>query len=216
VQLGLLGVEYARLAHLNPLARVLLPEPVAGSNAVFSESPRLSRLVDADLMPALKVLGRTPQFRWVPTLIISDSIQVAFADVGEAGMAGAFAITSRPNRPYVIAVDESVRGTSTEAIASIIAHEATHAYDYTTGIIAGRLSCSVEEESRAYMNGLSAWVLLKGSDALVGIYPPGSPEDEINSSLRGFNGGKPRLDLAFSPEDGRRFLRSLYGADCGR
>jgi hypothetical protein len=214
VQLGLLGVEYARANHLNPLVRILVPEPVQlGTDAI--NAAKLSRLVDPDLMPAVQALGRTPQFRWVPALIASSNVTVLFADVDEGGLAGAFAVTQRPNRPLAIVVSESARGDRVEVHASIIAHEATHAYDYTTGIIQGRLTCSIEEESRAYMNGLAAWLLLRGSGALGARYSPGSPEDEVNNSLRGYNGGKERLELNFSVEQGRDYLRTLYGAGCG-
>jgi hypothetical protein len=216
VQIGLLGVEYARMVGLNPLARVLLAAPVDVADQDLSGSPELAELVEADLLPAMQKLARSPQFRWVPAVIIQNNVPVEFADIGEEGVAGATITTRSRTRPYLVVVAEAERGESTEAIASILAHEATHVYDIVTGVTPARLSCSVEEELRAYMNGLASWVLLKGDDALDQRYDPGSLEAAINRSVRGFNDGKTSLDFDFNPQEGRKFLRALYGADCGK
>ena len=65
------------------------------------------------------------------------------------------------------------------------------------------------------MNGLSAWVLLQGDGALKEKYEPGTLNDDVNRSLKGFNSQKDQLDFDFSPQNGRQFLRGLYGPDCG-
>lgn len=215
VQLGLLGAEYARAVSLNPLARVLLPAPVQGGDQDLSDSPRLADLVDSDLLPVVQALGKTAQFRWVPAIIIENNITVEFAPVDEQGVAGAFMTTRSRTRPYLIVVPDTERGESLQSLASVLAHEATHAFDVTSGVVSSRLRCSVEEELRAYMNGLSAWVLLKGQDALDQSYDAGSLDAAVNRSVKGFNSRKPQLDFDFNPQEGRQFLRTLYGDSCG-
>ncbi len=215
VQLGLLGIEYARAHNLNPLARILLPTYITNDEDL-TDSPRLRDLVDADLLPAVQALGRTPQFRWVPALIVQNKIFVEFSAIDEEGVAGAFVATYSKSRPYVIVVPESERHASVEALASVLAHEATHAYDTISGVIDPRSSCSVEEEVRAYLNGLGAWLVLQGEDALQRKYKAGSLDADINHSLRGFNSGSTGLDLDFNLPSARAFLEVLYGLDCGK
>ena len=211
VQLGLLGVEYARSASLNPLARILLPGAIKSADEDLSDSPKLTQLVDSELLLAVQALGHTEQFRWVPAVIVQNNIPVEFADIGEEGVAGAFISTRSRTRPYVIVVAESERGQSVVSIASVIAHESTHAFDVTMGVTPSRLSCSIEEELRAYMNGLASWVLLQGEGALAESYEPGTLNDAVNRSVRGFNSQKNALDFDFNAQKGRQFLRSLYG-----
>jgi hypothetical protein len=215
VQLGLLGVEYARSVSLNPLARVLLPAPIPRAGEDLSDSAQRAALVDRSLLPAVQALGHTPQFRWVPAVIIQNNIPVQFSDIDEEGVAGAFISTRSRTRPYLIVVPTSERKASVDALASVLAHEATHAFDVTSGVVSTRLRCSIEEEVRAYMNGLAAWVLLQGEDALSQTYPPRSLSDAVNRSVKNFNARKPQLDFDFSPQQGRRFLLDLYGSDCG-
>jgi hypothetical protein len=201
---------------LNPLSRTILPLPVQGSDQDFSDSPELAELVEADLLPAIQLLGRTPQFRWVPAVIVQNNVPVEFAEIDEEGVAGATIATRSRTRPYEVVVSEAERGESDQALASILAHEATHVFDIVTGVTPTRLRCSIEEELRAYMNGLSAWVLLGGTDALDRTYDPGTLDAAINRSVKDFNDSKPRLDFDFDPQEGRVFLRDLYGPDCGK
>ncbi len=215
VQIGLLGVEYARMIALNPLSRILLSSPLR-NDADLSDSPQLAELVDPDLLPAIQALGHTRQFRWVPTVLIQNNIPVEFADVGEEGVAGAIITTRSRVHPYAIVVPESERGESKFALASVLAHEATHAFDLTSGVISNRTRCSVEEELRAYMNGLASWVLLEGSNALDQTYDSGSLDAAVNRSVRGFNASKDLLDFDFNVQKGRQFLRVLYGSSCGQ
>jgi len=215
VQLGLLGVEYARLTGLNPMSRVLLPAALDGADQDLSDSPRLADLVEEGLLPAIQALGRTAQFKWVPSVIIQNRIYVEFAEIDEEGVGGAFITTRSKSRPYVIIVPEAERDAPMEALASVLAHEATHAYDAITGALPARSGCSIEAETRAYMNGLAAWIVLNGDDALSQTYPSGSFEASVNRSLRGFNAGKSQLDFDFNLQRGKQYLRGLYGADCG-
>lgn len=215
VQLGLLGVEYARMVNLNPIARILEPAPVPNADQDLSGSPQLASLVDSDLLPAVQALGKTDQFRWVPALIVGEQIPVEFADINEAGLAGAFVSTRSRTRPYAIVIPTSEQGEPVGALASIIAHEATHAYDFTSGVLNPRAGCSVEEELRAYMNGLASWMVLNGNDALTNYYPAGSLSSNVNESLRNFNNDQPELSFDFDLKSARKFLTTLYGSDCG-
>ncbi len=215
VQLGLLGVEYAHEEGLSPLARILLPSHIT-DNEDFSDSPALNDYVDSDLIPALKLLGHTPQFKWVPALIVQNKIFVEFANIGEEGVAGAFVATYSKSSPYVIVIPESQRNASPESVASVLAHEGTHAQDVISGVITARSNCSVEEEIRAYLNGLGSWLVLKGNDALAQRYPVGSLDASINRSLRDFNNGNTTLGINFDLQAGRAFLTNLYGSSCGR
>ncbi len=216
VQLGLLGVEYAQMVGLNPLARVLLPgNSIPAADTDLSDSPKLAQLVDSDLLPAVQALAHTPQFRWVAAVIVQNSVVVEFSNINEQGVAGAFVSTRSRSRPYVIVVPESERNASVAALASVLAHEVTHAYDVTTGVIAKQSNCSIEEELRAYMNGLSSWVLLEGPDALSGDYRAGSLDEDVSNSLRGFNGYDIQLQLSFDAQGARDYLIGLYGQDCG-
>lgn len=215
VQLGLLGVEYAQQVSLNPLARVLVPEPV-GNGQDLSDSPQLASLVNPDLLPAVQELSHAPQFRWVAAVIIQNNIPIDFTNIGEEGVAGAFITTRSRSRPYAIVIPTTEQGESTLALASVIAHEATHAYDVTAGVASSRLRCSVEEELRAYMNGFAAWMVLQGPDALSQSYTPNSLDSAVNRSLRNFNGGSDTLSLDFDAQSARDFLRTLYGSSCGQ
>jgi hypothetical protein len=223
IQLGLLGVEYARSNNLDPLARVMLPSPLPAADSdpsdpsgqALSDDPRLANLVDAGLLPVVQALGHTPQFRWIPAIIIQDKIVVEFTQIADEGVGGAFIITRSRQRPYLIVVPTHYRGEPIEALASVVAHEATHAYDFTSGVISQQSSCSIEEEARAYKNGLAAWVLLKGSDALAGSYDPGTFEFDINNSLVGFNNDRTQLSFDLDLNASRDYLRELYGPDCG-
>lgn len=215
VLLGLLGVEYARMAGLNPLARVIVPEPI-GNGEDLGSSPQLAHLVDPDLLPAVQELAHAPQFRWVPALIIQYKVAVEFSAINEEGVAGAFVATRSTTRPYVIVVPESERNESPLALASVLAHEATHAYDTVAGVIRARSGCSIEEELRAYMNGFSAWIVLQGENALEQDYPARSLDAAINRSLVGFNSGNTNVSFDFSAQDARSYLRTLYGSSCGQ
>ncbi len=215
VQLGLLGVEYARLTGLNPMSRVLLPAALDGADQDLSDSPRLADLVEEGLLPAVQALGRTPQFKWVPSVIIQNRVYVEFAEINEEGVGGAFITSRSRSRPYVIIVPETERDAPMEALASVLAHEATHAYDVVTGALSPSSGCSIEAETRAYMNGLAAWIVLNGDEALSQTYPSGSFEAAVNRSLKGFNAGKAQLEFDFNLQRGKQYLRGLYGADCG-
>jgi hypothetical protein len=216
VQIGLMGVEYARMVGLNPMARTIIPGPFAGSDEDMNDSPDLDALVDDDLMPVVQALGRTPQYRWIPPLIVKNRIHVEFQEIDEEGVAGAFVATRSRTRPYVIIIPETERGESIEALASVIAHESTHAYDVITGALPRNSGCSVEAEVRAFMNGLTAWVLLKGEDALSRAYPNKSFDYAINRSLKSFNNGKERIEFDFDVQAGRAHVRDVYGRGCGR
>ncbi|MDQ6695815.1 MAG: hypothetical protein M3014_15625 [Chloroflexota bacterium] len=216
VQLGLLGAEYAQSIGLNPLARVLLPSPLPSADQDLSDSPQLAKLVDSDLLPAIKALGHTPQFRWVPAVLVQYKVAVEFSDINGEGVAGAFVATYSKTRPYVIVVPQAERGRSVEALASVLAHEATHAYDAASGVIQVRSNCSVQEETRAYMNGLAAWVLLKGKDALFDQIGKDTFERDLIQSLRGFNNDDPQIGLDFSVQNGSAFIHDLYGSSCGK
>lgn len=215
VQLGLLGVEYARARDLSPLARVIVPEPVGNPDSTINQA-KLAQLVDPDLLGVVNDLGKTPQFNWVPALLVQYNIPIEFADIGEEGVAGAFISTRSRTRPYVIVIPASERGESNVALASVLAHEATHAYDVMSGVANPRLSCSVEEELRAYMNGLGAWIVFQGEDALSQEYPAGSLEAGVNRSLVDFNGGSTQLTFDFDVQQARAFISDLYGSSCGR
>ena len=214
VQLGLLGVEYARLTGLNPMSRVLLPAALDGADQDQSDSPRLADLVEAELLPAVQALGRTVQFKWVPSVIIQNRVYVEFAEIDEEGVGGAFISTRSRSRPYVIIVPDTERDASVESLASVLAHEATHAYDAVTGALSAGSGCSIEAETRAYMNGLAAWIVLNGDEALSETYPSGSFEASVNRSLKGFNAGKAQLEFDFNLQRGKQYLRGLYGDDC--
>ena len=213
VQLGLLGTEFARMEGLSPLSRVLLPGSFEGSDEDVSDSAELADLVEADLLPAVQALGRTPQFRWVPALIVDNNIEVRFEEIDDEDVAGAFVTTGNRARPYAIIVPVSERGEPVEAYVTVLAHEATHGFDVVTGALS---NCSIEGEVRSFMNGLAAWVLFQGDDALSQRYESGSFSAGINASLRRFNGGSTSLQFGFNPQAGRDYLRLLYGADCGR
>lgn len=216
VQLGLLGTEYARMEGLNPMARVLLPASFSGSDVDHTDSPQLSELVDADILPSVQALGRTAQFKWVPAIIVKYNIVVRFEAVDDQDVAGAFVVTRSRTRPYLIIIPESEQGAPMETMATVIAHEATHGFDVVTGALSAQSDCSIEAELRAFMNGLAAWVLLQGEDALSQRYEQGSLTAAINSSLRRFNGNSTTLQFGFNPQAGRDFLRTLYGPGCGQ
>ena len=217
VQLGLLGVEQARVTGLNPMSRVLLPGPFNGSDEDLTQSPALEGLVEDGLLEPVRVLGRTPQFKWVPALIIEYNIRVEFEEIDEEDVGGAFIYIRRGSGPptYRIIVPEAQRGASVESLASVLAHEATHAYDAVRGALDVRSDCSVEAEVRAFMNGLAAWVLLKGEDALARSYEPGTFDSVVNRSLRSFNSGRGNLVFDFNLGGGREHIRRAYGPDCG-
>ena len=216
VQLGLLGTEFARMEGLNPLARILLPASFAGSDVDQSDSSQLADLVEADLLPAMQLLGRTPQFKWVPALIVKHKIGIRFEAFDNPDVAGAFIVTRSKTRPYAILIPESERGEPDRALASVLAHEATHGFDVVTGALPAQSNCSIEAEVRAFMNGLAAWVLLQGEDALSQQYERASFSASINASLRRFNGNSTRVEFSFDPQAGRDVLRNVYGSECGR
>lgn len=215
IQLGLLDVEYARTSGLNPLARVLLPADIPAADANLSNDPRLASLVDENLLPIVQELGETPEFRWIPAVIIENRILVDFDNIGEEGVAGSFYFTNVRSPRYFIAISDRFRDAGPVAVASILAHEATHAFDATGGVTSAVQGCSVEEELRAYMNGLAAWIVLGGTDALAQSYTPDSPEDHLNRSLLAFNNDKTQLSFDVDIQAGRAFLSDLYGPDCG-
>jgi len=215
IQLGLLGVEYARSNNLDPLARVMLPAPLPAADNDLSDDAGLADLVDADLLPIVRELGHTLQFRWVPAVIMENRVVVEFTAIDDEGVGGAFITTRSRSRPYLIVVPERYRGEPPEAIASVIAHEATHAFDFTGGVLSQQVGCSIEEELRAYKNGLAAWVLLKGGNALADNYSRGTFEYDINNSLLGFNNFNSQLGFDLDLDASREYLRQLYGPDCG-
>jgi hypothetical protein len=215
VQLGLLGVEFARTNNIDPLARIELPAPLPAADADLSNDPRLANLVDPGLLPAIQELGRTPQFRWVPAVIIQNGVVVQFTQIQDQEVGGAFITTGSRRQPYLIVIPEQFRDEPKEALASVLAHEATHAFDFTSGVITLQTNCSIEEELRAYKNGLAAWVALKGSDALAGDYRTDAFEADLNASLVGFNNDQNQLGFDLNLSSSRAFLRDLYGPDCG-
>lgn len=214
VQLGLLGVEYARYTNLDPLTRVMLPAPIEAAESDLSDDPQLDALVDDDLLPAVQALGRTAEFQWVPAVIIENRVLVSFDNIDEEGVAGAFFSTGGRTLQYYIVISNDFKDAGIEAIASIVAHEATHAFDLTGGVQPIPRGCTVEEEVRAYMNGLASYLVIGGFDALQRTYEAGSNESRLNRSLISFNDGKAALDFDIDVAAGREFLRELYGGDC--
>jgi hypothetical protein len=214
IQLGLLGVEYARTSGLDPLARVLLPAEIPAADIDLGDDPRLASLVDESLLPIVQELSATPEFHWIPAVIIENRILVNFDETGEEGIAGAFYFTNVRSPRYFIVISNRFKDAGDLAIASILAHEATHAFDTTDMDTSAAQGCSIEEELRAYMNGLAAWIVLGGTDALAQSYTPDSPEDHLNRSLLEFNDSKAQLSFDVDIQAGRDFLRSLYGPDC--
>jgi hypothetical protein len=217
VLIGLLGVEYARAQALSPLSRVLLPGPFSRSEEDLSQSAELDALVAEGLREPIRMLGRTPQFRWVAPLIVANNIRVDFEEVDEENVGGVFVASRTGNGTtvYRIYIPTIHRNAAPEALASVLAHEATHAYDVITGALPLRGRCSVEAEVRAFMNGLAAWVLLKGDNALSGTYTPRSFESTVNNSLRSFNSGSDSLRFDFDVQGARNHVRRVYGASCG-
>lgn len=214
VQLGLLGVEYARYNSLDPLTRVLLPAPIESAESNLSDDPRLNALVDDALLPAVQALGRTTEFQWVPAVIIENRVLVSFDNTNEDGVAGAFFSSGSRTIQYYIIVSNDFKDADMASIASIVAHEVTHAFDLTGGVQPIPRGCTVEEEVRAYLNGLAAYVVIGGVDALQRTYDAGSNESRLNRSLVAFNDDKTSLDFDVDVQAGRDFLRDLYGADC--
>ncbi|MEO5953609.1 MAG: hypothetical protein ABIQ44_14175, partial [Chloroflexia bacterium] len=183
VQLGLLGVEYARYNSLDPLTRVLLPAPIEAAESNLSDDPRLNALVDDALLPAVQALGRTTEFQWVPAVIIENRVLVSFDNTNEEGVAGAFFSSGGNRVQYYIIISNDFKDADMASIASIVAHEVTHAYDLTGGVQPIPRGCTIEEEVRAYLNGLAAYVVIGGVDALQRTYESGSNESRLNNSL---------------------------------
>jgi hypothetical protein len=215
VQIGLLGVEYARDQGLNPMSRILLPGPFEGAGETSPAD--LEGLVTEGLREPVRLLGSTPQFNWVPSLIVKHNIRLDFEEIDDADVGGVFIFGRTGSGPtrYRIIVPSAHQGASPEALASVIAHEATHAYDAVTGALNIRSNCSVESEVRAFMNGLAAWVLLSGPDTLSRSYEPDSFESSINNSLRSFNSGLDSLVFDFNVSNARSHIRRVYGSGCG-
>ena len=214
VQLGLLGVEYARHTNLDPLTRVLLPAPIPSAEQDLSNDPRLDALVDDELLPAVRALGATPEFQWVPAVIIENRVLVSFDDTNEEGVAGAFFSSGGRTPQYYIIISNDFQDADLSAIASILAHEATHAYNLTGGVQPIPRGCTIDEEVRAYMNGLASYLVIGGLDALQRTFEAGSDESRLNRSLVSFNDGKTALEFDVDIEAGRQFLREIYGGDC--
>jgi hypothetical protein len=214
VQLGLLGVEYARYNNLDPLTRVLLPAPLQSAEQDLSDDPRLDALVDDELLPAVQALGRTTEFQWVPAVIIENRVLVSFDNTNEDGIAGAFFSSGGRTLQYYIIISNQFKNAGLPAIASIIAHEVTHAFDLTGGVQPLPRGCTVEEEVRSYLNGLAAYLVIGGFDALQRTYESGSNEARLTNSLISFNDDRTSLDFDVDVQAGRDFLRNLYGADC--
>ena len=114
----------------------------------MSDDPRLVDLVDPGLLPAIQELGRTPQFRWVPAVIIQNNVLVEFQQVSDEGVGGAFLTTRSRQHPYLIVIPDQYRDEPPEVLASVLAHEATHAFDFTSGVFSQQTNCSIEEELR--------------------------------------------------------------------
>jgi hypothetical protein len=214
VQIGLLGMEYARAQGLNPMARILLPGPSQGEN--LTDPADLEGLVTEGLREPVRLLGSTPQFNWVPSLIVRYNIRLDFEEIEDEDVGGVFIVSRSGNATrYRILIPSNQQGSSPESLASVIAHEATHAHDAITGALNIRSNCSVESELRAFMNGLAAWVLLKGTDALSRSYEPGSFDSSINGSLRRFNAGRDSLLFDFDVSAARSHIERIYGPGCG-
>ena len=170
--------------------------------------------MEDDLLPAVQALGRTTEFQWVPAVIIVDRVLVSFDDTNEEGVAGAFYSSGGETVQYYIIVSNNFRDADMSALASIIAHEVTHAYNLTGGVQPIPRGCTVEEEVRAYLNGLAAYLVIGGVDALQRTFESGSNESRLIHSLIAFNDDKTSLDFDVDVQAGRSFLRDLYGADC--
>jgi hypothetical protein len=151
----------------------------------------------------------------VPALLVENRVLVEIQDFDQDGVAGAFVATRTASRRYVIIIPDKYREAPMEALASVIAHEATHAYNFISRVNDNRQGCSLEEELRSYMNGLAAWVVLGGPTVLSDRYEPDTLEEAVNSSLTGFYNGRTVLEFEHDLEQSRSFLRRLYGPDCG-
>lgn len=157
--------------------------------------------VNQDIAPALWVLDREAETRYLAAVIRDARVPIRVERLPEPGPLAMYSFRDR-----VITMSERAATIEVRALAAYLAHEATHAWEHQQGLTlpVGQSAACFEAELRAFRNQVRLWEIFHGPQ---GKAEPGSDaERELNEIQR---------MLKEEPEQLKLRLVELYGDQCG-
>jgi hypothetical protein len=172
------------------------------SEAAFQQTMRgLAPGVEVDkrVAPALWILRREPEFRYLADTIADERIPIR---VGPLPEPRAIALYSFADRTITFS-EEAVDG-DPRVLAATLAHETTHAWEHKEGLQPPIGANCFEAELRAFRNQAELWEKFYGPKGKERLSGPG--EADMNEVLRLFKE---------SPDQLKAYLINVYGDQCG-
>jgi hypothetical protein len=155
--------------------------------------------IHPDIAPALWVLRREAELRYLADTIRDARVPIRVQRLPEAGPVATYSFKDR-----TITFDERALGVDVRALAAFLAHEATHAWEHSRGLVLQPVAPCFEAELRAFRSQARLWEIFHG--------PTGKPQpaDEAERTLNEIV----QL-LKEEPEQLKLRLVRLYGDQCG-
>jgi hypothetical protein len=155
--------------------------------------------VHPDLAPALWVLQREAELRYLAETIRDARVPIRVEKLPDAAPLAAYSFSDR-----TITFAERALVLDTHALAAYLAHEATHAWEHTRGLVLQPGAPCFEAELRAFRNQARLWELFYGPNGKP--QPSGDAERELNQIGQ---------LLKEEPQQLKLRLVDLYGDQCG-
>jgi hypothetical protein len=153
--------------------------------------------VDPRVQPALWVLHREIDFRYLADTIADQKVPIRVATLGAGEIAG-YSFVDR-----TITMPERFVDADARALAATLAHEATHAWEHTQGLLPPVGANCFEAELRAFRNQAALWERFYGAGGKE--KPSNELEAEHNDVMR---------LLKEDPEGLKARLINAYGDQC--
>jgi hypothetical protein len=155
--------------------------------------------VDPAIYPALWLIEREPEFRYLSDAIAESRTPIRVAPLGDASLIASFSFTDR-----AITISDRYADGDIRVVAVALAHEATHAWEAGQGLRLNNLSDCFEAELRAFRNQAALWERFYGPKGKEKAAT--TAEQEQNEVLR---------LIREDPEALKTRLVGRYGDECG-
>lgn len=155
--------------------------------------------VDPDVLPALWLLHREPEFRYLADTIAESAVPIRVGPLGDQSLIATYSFADG-----AITISDRYIAGDIRVLAVALAHEATHAWERKQGLRLTSTADCLEAELRAFRNQAALWEKFYGPNGKE--KPSSQGEIEQNEVLR---------LVKQDPDALKRRLLSRYGDQCG-